>query len=245
MTDRGDWTDPTLAASWTADATEHNPLRREQLDILLTIMSDFYRPGSAILDLGFGSGLIEAMIFERIPDAYVIGVDSSPAMMALAAERLQPHASQYEAIQHDMAQIDRLALPDRPIRIALASQSLHHLSADAMDRAYGFLYDRLEPGGLFLLVDRVAVESPAVFEVYQSVWRRFDRVNGSGVASHEGATYDDQIAMLAGQRDQPQTVPWHLDHLQQAGFAAACLHKHANRALIAARKPHEEVPRKP
>ena len=65
-----------------------NPTRTEQLDILLTLVEGEYRPGSAILDIGMGSGRVEESLLGRLPDAFVVGVDASEAMLALAAGRL-------------------------------------------------------------------------------------------------------------------------------------------------------------
>src|SRR5579862_6213955 len=97
-----DFHDPNMVRQWDSDPARQNPTRPEQLDLLISILADVYQSGDTILDLGFGSGIVEALIFERIPSAQVIGVDSSPTMMALAHERLKPHADQYRAIEHNL-----------------------------------------------------------------------------------------------------------------------------------------------
>src|SRR6478752_9286843 len=108
-----DWTDMDTARSWSADTTTHNPVRVEQLDILMSILEDEYKPGTAILDVGMGSGLVEAMLFERIPGAFVVGLDSSQAMVALAHERLAQYAGRYEMVMHDLRDIAGAKLPQR------------------------------------------------------------------------------------------------------------------------------------
>ena len=72
-----------------------NPLRPEQLHILLTILTNTFQSNQWILDLGYGSGQIEKLIFERIPQAKIVGVDNSDAMMQLAHKRLGTYEHQF------------------------------------------------------------------------------------------------------------------------------------------------------
>jgi tRNA (cmo5U34)-methyltransferase len=231
-----DWKDAANAAGWDAQGDKTNPTRQEQLDMMLSVMADAYQAGKWTLDLGFGSGQVEKMIFERIPEAHVVGVDSSREMMALAAERLAPYVERYQAVEYDLAQIDSLILPEHPYQFVISIQALHHLTPDEMQAAYRFINRILEPGGLFLLVDRMRVESPGLWPVIQSVWARQDRLYESAVKDHEGATFADHERVVREHGDLPMGVEQHLIWLREAGFEAACLHLHGNRALIAGRK---------
>ena len=64
MTD--DWRDPSLAQRWSDDPTRWNPLREETVDVLLHLIEAVFEPGRTLLDLGSGSGLVEASLFERV-----------------------------------------------------------------------------------------------------------------------------------------------------------------------------------
>ncbi len=231
-----DWKDAAHAAGWDAQGDKTNPTRQEQLDILLSVMADAYQPGKWTLDLGFGSGLVEKMIFDRIPQANVVGVDSSREMMALAAERLTPYVERYQAVEHDLAQIESLILPEHPYQFAISIQALHHLTPDEMQTAYRFIYSVLEPGGLFLLVDRMRVETPGLWSAVQSVWARQDRVYESMIKDREGANFAEHEQIVRGRGDLPMGPEQHLSWMRDAGFEAAILHLHGNRALIAGRK---------
>src|SRR5690349_19956557 len=112
-----DFQNPAAAQSWDADTRTRNPSRPGQLDMLLTIIADHYEAGKTILDLGMGSGLVEDLLFQRISQAQVVGVDASPAMLDLAHKRLQPFASQYAAFIHDFTDINSLQLPQRNYQI--------------------------------------------------------------------------------------------------------------------------------
>lgn len=230
-----DWKDAQNAANWNARGHQSHPTRAEQLDIMLSILADSYQPGKWILDLGFGSGLVEELLFQHIPHAQVIGVDMSREMIGLAAERLAPHASQYHAVEHDLKQIAALRLPDRPYQFVIAVQSLHHLTPDEMQAVYRFIHRTLEPGGLFLLMDRIQVHTPELWSVFQSVWARQDRISDSNKVEQEGATFADHERIVRERGDFPVSLDEHLLWLREADFVAACVHLHANRALIAAR----------
>jgi SAM-dependent methyltransferase len=228
-----DWKNPQAAARWDANSEGNNPTRQEQLDILLSVMADAYQPGKWVLDLGFGSGQVEKLIFERIPAARVVGVDHSPGMMALAAERLAPYQARYQAVEHDLEHLQSLALPEYPYQFVIAIQALHHLTPEGMRTAYRFIYDTLEPGGLFLLLDRMRVHTPGLWDAFQSVWARQDRVYGSTISHHEHTSFEVHERAVRERGDFPVTPEEHLAWLREVGFETAILHLHANRALIA------------
>jgi tRNA (cmo5U34)-methyltransferase len=229
-----DFRDNQTAQRWDANATRNNPTRPEQLDLLCSIVADAYLPGDVILDLGSGSGLVEALLFERIPGAQIIGVDNSPAMMALAKERLQAFSAQLQSIEHDLADLDTLVIS--PCRFIISSQALHHLTDTQMISAYASIARLLTPDGLFLLLDRIALDSPALFDVYRSVWRWQDARYGSGVSGHEGADYEMHREIVRQRGDLPLSLPQHLALMQAAGLHGACIHASGLRALFAARK---------
>nr|MBA3874717.1 class I SAM-dependent methyltransferase [Anaerolineae bacterium] len=183
--------DPAVAQSWDADTTTLNPSRPEQLDMLLTIIADYYQPQKTILDLGIGTGLVEELLFKRIQQAQLVGVDGSPAMLEFAYKRLQPYAGQYTIIVHDFTAIATLQLPPRDYQMIFSVQTLHHLTDEQMLAAYQFTYNTLEAGGLFLLLDRIAVENEALYGLYQTLWKRQDALYHSQVAEAEGATFAD------------------------------------------------------
>ncbi|MBL8118268.1 MAG: class I SAM-dependent methyltransferase [Anaerolineae bacterium] len=234
-----DFKDPATAQAWDADNRSYNPARMEQLDMLITLIAAAYQPGKAILDLGIGTGLVEELLFHRVPEAFVVGVDASPAMLARAQQRLQPYAAQYVAVEHDLTAINSLQLPGHAYAFVFSVQTLHHLTDEQMQTAYRFIYDTLEPGGLFLLLDRIAVEKAGLYDCYQHLWARQDRLHDSHVAVNEGATFSDHQRIVAERGDLPLILERHLQLLTAAGFEAACLNLQTNRALVAGRKQKE------
>lgn len=229
-----DWTDPETARSWNADPLSHNPTRQEQLDILFTILESEYRQHTTILDIGMGSGIVEEAIFRRIPNAYVVGLDSSRAMLELAYERLAGYEGQYEVVVHDLTQLDTLELPDEDYSVVVSVQTIHNVEDEHKRHIFKLANDALEPGGLFLLLDRIAINTPGLFALYKSLWNRLDSIHKS--RSREGETFEEHVQRVAARGDLPITLERHLDWLREVGFEVACLHLHGNRALFAGRK---------
>lgn len=230
-----DWTDPEVARTWDAVNTTYNPTRLEQLDILLTLIEDEYKPDHYILDVGMGSGQVEEMLFRRIPDVRVVGTDFSEPMLALARERLAPYSDRYEIAHQDLRRASEAVLPAHRYNIAFSVQVIHNVAHEYKKDAFGFVYQSLMPGGLFLLMDRIRVSTPGLFGAYGSLWDRLD--NRARVRHREGSTFEEHEESVAGRGDQPATLEEHLDWLREAGFAeVAVLHLHGNRALFACRK---------
>jgi tRNA (cmo5U34)-methyltransferase len=228
------WKREEIAQTWDADPTGHNPTREEQLDIMLSILGDTYQQGKAILDVGLGSGIVEELIFKRIPGAHVVGIDSSQAMVNLANRRLQPYKGQYEVVMHDITEIGSIEMPRRDYQVAISVQTIHNVADEYKKPIFDFVYGTLEKGGLFLLLDRMAVDTPHLFDCYKSMWERLDKVYGAHL--REGATFEQHIQSVRARGDLPANLEQHLVWLRESGFETACLHLHGNRALIAGRK---------
>jgi tRNA (cmo5U34)-methyltransferase len=234
-----DWQNTEFARKWDADTISYNPTRLEQLDILLTILEDEYREGTTILDVGMGSGRIEEMLFRRMPHARLVGTDFSQPMLGIARGRLEPYSGWYEVALQDLTRPNEVVLPKREYSAAISVQVIHNVAHPYKRETFGWIYNTLAPGGLFLLLDRIRISTPGLFSAYSSAWKRLDRVQGgtSAVHNREGATFEAHELSVSTRGDQPATLEEHLDWLRDVGFEVACIHLHCNRALFAARKP--------
>jgi ubiquinone/menaquinone biosynthesis C-methylase UbiE len=229
-----DWKDPEFTRKWDRENLRGNPTRPEQLDVLMTLLEDEYREGQTVLGVGIGSGRVAEMILRRIPGARVVGVDGSPAMLAMARERLAEFGGRVEFVEHDLTEIDTLTLPARDYRFAVSVQTLHNIPPEANRRVLRYLSHRLPDGGLFLTLERIAIDTPRLYGLYRSLWRRLEREHGAAIP--RGETLEAERDRLAAAGDRPLTLDQHLLWLRELGFEAACLHLHGNRALFAARR---------
>lgn len=164
----------------------------------------------------------------------LVGVDGSPAMLEIAHRRLERFGGSYEVVVHELREIGRLKLPERQYQAAISVQTIHNVADEYKPPIFRFIYEALESGGLFLLLDRIAIDTPGLFETYKSLWKRLNRAHGAAVG--EGETFEEHVEKVRARGDLPANLEQHLQWLRETGFEAACLHLHGNRALFAARK---------
>ena len=101
----------------------------------------------AVLDLGFGTGVLTAKLYEA--GCRVYGQDFSPRMIELAQEKM-PKAV---LVQGDLSEGLSPALRDLNCDFILSTYALHHLDSEEKTRLIQALQDRLKPGGLLLIGD--------------------------------------------------------------------------------------------
>ena len=109
---------------------------RPALDLLARIQTA--TPPGLVVDLGCGPGNLTARLAERWPEAEVIGVDSSPAMLD-DARRDHPAITWVEA---DLGTYE----PPRPADVVFTNAALHWLPDH--ERLLPTLLGRVAPGGV-------------------------------------------------------------------------------------------------
>ena len=103
------------------------------------------RDGEAILDVGCGTGVLLAAIAGRAPGARLVGVDLSPAMLAVARRKL------VDRVVLVAADATRLPLPDRRFDLVLSTSALHYWPDPAAGLAE--IARVLKPGGRVAITD--------------------------------------------------------------------------------------------
>ena len=106
------------------------------------------RPGERVLDAGCGPGFYVSEILERVgPEGTVVGVDTSPPMLALAAKRCEGHSN----VSFSEGDVTALPVADADFDRALSVQVLEYV--DDIPAALGELLRVLRPGGRVLIWD--------------------------------------------------------------------------------------------
>jgi ubiquinone/menaquinone biosynthesis C-methylase UbiE len=103
-----------------------------------------------MLDIGTGPGHIPLLICERIPDAYVVGVDLAEHMLARANRRrlASAHADRMEFL---LADAKGLAFEDGSFDVVFSNTILHHIPEPRVFLAGARRV--LRPGGALLIRD--------------------------------------------------------------------------------------------
>lgn len=129
-----------------ADELRHKPLDRA----LLAALVEQAEPGTPIADLGCGPGHVSAWLAEH--GAHPVGIDLSPAMVAIA-RRDHPEL--------DFRQGNLLQLPasDGEFGAAVALYSVIHLEPAELRPAFTEIRRTLRPGGQLLLAFHVGADT--------------------------------------------------------------------------------------
>jgi SAM-dependent methyltransferase len=216
------------------DPVERHPTREEQLDILATVIAEAAGAGASVLDLGCGKGYVLHLLLARRPDLRVVGLDRSEAALAEARVNLAAAGDRVRLIAGDLERFGEVSLPERSFRFVLSALTFHDLPDAAKQAVIGRAASLLEPGGAFLLYDRLRLTEASLFPLQQSIWRRIERLHGR--AMRDADSYDGYLADL-GPNNRPACLEEYFAWFRAAGLEPACLHLHGNVALLAAGKP--------
>ncbi|MFC7548722.1 class I SAM-dependent methyltransferase [Plantactinospora sp. GCM10030261] len=154
-----------------------------------------------ILDLGAGTGLLGGAILDRLPDAELVLVDHSDAMLAKARERFAGNPR----VTVEVGDI-RDPLPAGPFDAVVSGLAIHHLTHEGKQNLFQRIREVLTPQGVFVNVEQLAGPTPAVEAMYdlqhEAHVQRMDCPPDEWAAGRERmkldicATLEDQLEWL-------------------------------------------------
>lgn len=109
-----------------------------------------------ILELGTGTGETARRLLARHPDAFLVGIDESERMLAVAGEALPG-----ERVDLRVGRIED-PLPDGPFDLVATALCVHHLAGAGKADLFRRIRDVLAPGGLFVMGDVVVPDDPSL-----------------------------------------------------------------------------------
>ncbi len=226
---KDNWHDKEFVQDWDTGISQTHPTRAEQLDILSSVIAYSYKEGDSIIDIGVGSGQVEEIIFNKIPNAKIVGVDSSAEMLDLAKVRLAQYRDTFQAIQKNIPDLEISDLPETKYQYAISVQMLHEITNEQKEILFKKIYGLLEPKSQFLIMDRIKVNLDTFSSTYSGVWKRLEEKSNWNSAS----SYEDYRKGIADKQDTPASLAEYIELLEKVGFKATVLHLHFDRALIA------------
>src|SRR3989344_4238293 len=219
------WDNKEFAQDWDEEASKLNATRAEQLDILISILVDNYRPDYFVLDIGSGSGQVEDLILQRNPSIKIVGIDSAKPMIEIAKQRLAKYGDSFQIIEKDIMTIELPDLPSGSYNYVFSCQVTHELNKEQKEELFKKIYSLLQPGGSFLIMDRIKVDYELFREGYSSILNRLGRL------TNRVKNYDKFYQSFEGKDDFPETEEEYLKILRSVGFKATTLHLHLDRAV--------------
>ena len=170
--------------SWVSDEfTRHYLLivdaQIPQRSRLKRIIGSFYRfhpplsNNPVVLDLGSGDGAMAAVLLGIDPEIKPVLVDASEEMINRAKRRLSGYQSSL-FIKRDFHELIGNNADVPACDFIVSSLAIHHIDTGEKNRLIRFAYEKLKPGGWFLLYDTVL--PPAYLEDwYIHLWLEWIR----------------------------------------------------------------------
>jgi tRNA (cmo5U34)-methyltransferase len=209
------WLDDEKARAWAPGPRGGAGLRAEYTRLLLELAA-IYEP-RRILDVGSGTGDLDALALERFPAASLTCLDGSPGLLARARETLAPFGARASFVESDFDKDWREAV-GAPFDVVMSVESIHHLESDAKRRVYAQCFEVLRPGGLFITKERVAFDG-RLWPHVQALWqiREHDEGEEPRVIT-EGLDHAQWMAAERAGGDMPDTLDAQLGWLREIGF---------------------------
>lgn len=179
-----------------------------------------------ILDLGAGTGLLSALVLDRLPDARLHLVDASDGMLDQARRRFAGR----DTVSFALADMGRTDLGG-PWDAVVSALAIHHLDDPAKRALFAGIRRALAPGGIFVNAEQVLGPDPATEARYVRLWHQ--QIRAAGVPEDEIARAADRMS-----HDRCASVEDQLAWMRAAGLRAVdCSFKAWRFAVFSGRAP--------
>ena len=192
-------------------------LRRSipQYDVMRQTVFDiacrYVQPQTAIVDLGCSRGEALAPLVDRFGAANrFVGLEVSEPMIAAARERFAGYikCNLVDIRQHDLRQGIPCLMPS----VVLSVLTLQFTPIEYRQRIIKSVYDRLEPGGAFILVEKVLGEHAALDDLFVDTYYATKTGNGYSQDDIQRKRLSLEGVLV------PVTAKWNEQLLTGAGF---------------------------
>jgi tRNA (cmo5U34)-methyltransferase len=162
-----DWLSDTYVREWIESDITRDAERRPKLRRAVALLGCDAGRELRILDVGGGYGEFTAQVLEELARCTVVLHDFSPAMIAVAQERLARFGGRVEYRLSDLGQRGWSAGLGGPFDAAVSALAIHNLrQPELIKDVYRELYTVLAPGAAFANFDYVFPSSPGLRAIY-------------------------------------------------------------------------------
>jgi tRNA (cmo5U34)-methyltransferase len=231
------WQHEELAASFAERRRILIPLLELQEDVITRLFTRSKRPVKRFLDIGAGAGAMSELMLGMEgakSDSRGVLVDFSEPMLARAAVNLAAYAGRWQAVTGDLNDAAwRDALPGRRYDAVVSGLAIHHLPPERKPALFAEILELLEPGGMFVNMDYVAIDGPL-----RGLFDEQMLANAVRAERESGGTRHEHEVDLEDDDDRPDTVEDQLRWLREAGYEQVEVHfKWAEAAIYGGMRP--------
>lgn len=206
----GSWHERGYVAGWAAEDVVAGMLDLPR-EVSAALVADDGIAVEHVIDVGAGQGPYLALFLRRFPAARGTWVDSSEPMLELAREQLADLGDRIEYVVADAERLDEAGLD--PAQAIVSSRALHHLSRDALARAYRACFDLLVPGGFLFNLDHVG-SAGEWEERLRAIRPQFTGARRRKIAPHRDperlASAGEHLELIAAAGFAPPEIAWRL-----------------------------------
>ncbi len=178
-----------------------------------------------VLDLGAGTGLVTALIFNVFSEAIISLIDVSGEMLEKAKERFEGKDNvQFYVMDYDTSNLKG------KYNLVVSAMSIHHLEDSGKKRLFRKIYDALTPGGIFIHAELARGATEDIEEIYQEQWRK--HLEQTDLNEEELNVIYERMSY-----DIPAPLDMQLSWMRSAGFFNVdCFYKYYNFVVYAGSK---------
>ncbi len=196
------------------------PRYREQHDLILQLIPFETNANIKVLDLGAGTGILSALIFQTFPQANVAAFDMAENMLKICQTNLSAFGKRLTLQQGNFAEDDFGSGYD----LVVSGLAIHHLDSGGKQTLFKKLFHSMNPGGILLIRDIVTGATPRLTEQYEQLWRQYMKASGED----DAAWFQNYL-----KEDIPSSVEEQTKWLAEAGFAdTGCHWRYLNFAIF-------------
>jgi len=152
------------------------PFYSEIQAMILDWAKTFYRPSTAICDLGCSTGALLALLAKHCPEvSRLVGVDSASAMIAKAKRNLALDKA-FGRIELMKADLRDVVLPQSSL--VVMNYTLQFIRPLYRHQVVRNIFDALIPGGALILSEKVLEDNTHLSRLFIEAYYRFKRRQG-------------------------------------------------------------------
>ncbi|CAM2006663.1 carboxy-S-adenosyl-L-methionine synthase CmoA [Acanthopleuribacter pedis] len=152
------------------------PFYDEVQNAIVDLVAHHYQPGTRVYDLGCSTGLMMAKLLDGIEElAEIVGIDDSQAMIDKTAQRFA-----------NLPRGERVVLHREDLRTAgmsgasavIMNYTLQFVRPLYREQVVRRIFEALEPGGVFVLSEKVLEDSTNISRLFIDMYYQFKRRQG-------------------------------------------------------------------